>query len=155
MIAATLFLNIAEDGAAPEVSGNANQDDCQDEGSDAQQQSTFLNREGALGLAVPLGQIIGGCIKQHIDLGKGKHDGCEVFEIRGERFDLLSAVSQHNWIVGLGLGGEALTALIDGSQLSSQRIANAIQRAVKLGGGGDGIALGIELAVEGIEIFGK
>jgi hypothetical protein len=63
-----------------------------------------------------------------------------VFEIRSESFDLLSAVSQHNWIVGLGLGGKSLTALIDRAQLSSQRGAYAIQRAVKLGGGGDGIA---------------
>ena len=74
-----------------------------------------------------------------------------MFEIRSERFDLFSAVSQHNWIVGLGLGGEVLTALIDGTQLSSQRTANAIQRTVKLGGGVEGIALSVELCVEGIE----
>ena len=36
-----------------------------------------------------------------------------MLEIRRKGVDLLFAVSQHRWVVGLGLGGEGVTALID------------------------------------------
>ena len=70
-----------------------------------------------MGLAAPLDQIVGGRVEQHAGLGKRKHDGSQVLKIRGKSVDLLSAVSQHGWVVGLGLGGEGFTTLIDGSQL--------------------------------------